>query len=176
MFDKLTRLPLVLITGPSHGSLGAEVVLSLAKESPSTLILAGRDHSKVEPVIHRVKVLDEKIQVVFVPVDFSDLDSVRSAAADVSNKVEHIDVLINNAGIMACPYHTTKDGLESQFGTNHIGPFLFTNLLLPKLYVAGSGMRIVNVSSSLHRLSGIHFQDIGFEVYFSFFGDLYFAY
>jgi NAD(P)-dependent dehydrogenase (short-subunit alcohol dehydrogenase family) len=83
---------------------------------------------------------------------------------EISKQVEHIDVLINNAAIMACPYSVTKDDVEVQFGTNFLGPFLFTGLLLPKLRAAGPGARIVNVSSSAHRFEGIRFDDIDFEV------------
>lgn len=73
-------------------------------------------------------------------------------------------MLINNAALMACPYDTTPDDLEIQFGTNFIGPFLFTGLLLPKLRAAGPGARIVNVSSSAHRFEGIRFDDVDFRV------------
>jgi NAD(P)-dependent dehydrogenase (short-subunit alcohol dehydrogenase family) len=79
--------------------------------------------------------------------------SVRRAAAEVDGLVEQIDVLINNAAITPGPYSKTVDGIESQFGVNHIGHFLLTNLLAPKILAAKPGARIVNVSSSAHRYS-----------------------
>ena len=75
---------------------------------------------------------------------------MRKAAAEINDSVEKIDYLINNAGIMACPYRKTEDGIESQFATNHIGHFLLTNLLIGKILKAGKGARIVNVSSAGH--------------------------
>lgn len=130
------------------------------------IILAGRDQTKVLPVIKKIRDLDSNIATMFIAIDFADQASIRSATADIEKKVDHIDVLINNAAVMACPYDTTKDGLEIQFGTNHIGHFLFTNLLLPKIRAAGRGARIVSVSSSAHRFAGIRFADIGFQVRF----------
>ena len=72
--------------------------------------------------------------------------------------------MINNAAIMACPFSTTADGIESQFGTNYVGHFLLTNLLMEKLLVARDGGRIVNVSSSGHRMAEVRFNNWNFEV------------
>ena len=72
---------------------------------------------------------------------------MREAAAKINESVDKLDILINNAGIMACPFAKTVDGIESQFGTNYIGHFLLTNLIMPKILAAGPGSRIVNVSS-----------------------------
>ena len=83
---------------------------------------------------------------------------------EVNAYAEPIDVLINNAGIMAAPYATTVDGLEAQFATNHVGPFLFTNLIMQRVLAAGRGARVVNVSSSGHALEGIRWDDYGFSV------------
>ncbi|TFK86693.1 NAD(P)-binding protein, partial [Polyporus arcularius HHB13444] len=87
----------------------------------------------------------------------------RKAAAEVLSWPEPIDVLVNNAGIMATPYGKTVDGIESQFGTNHIGHFLFTNLIMPKLLESKQGPRVVNVSSNGHRLSDIRWDDFNFQ-------------
>ncbi|CAI7565587.1 unnamed protein product [Penicillium bialowiezense] len=152
-----------LITGPSDGGIGAETALCLASQSPSTIILAGRDRAKIQPVIDRIAHVNPKVNVIFITLNLSSQASVRSAAAEVDRHVEHLDVLINNAALMACPYDTTLDDLEIQFGTNFIGPFLFTGLLLPKLRAAGPGARIVNVSSSAHRFEGIRFDDVDFR-------------
>ncbi|KAJ6080786.1 hypothetical protein N7499_005660 [Penicillium canescens] len=152
-----------LITGPSNGGIGAETALCLASRSPSAIILAGRDRTKIQPVIERITEINPKITVTFVSLDLSNRNSIREAAAEINGQFDRIDVLINNAAIMACPYNTTKDGFEVQFGTNFLGPFLFTGLLLPKLRAAGPGARIVNVSSSAHRFEGIRFEDLNFE-------------
>ena len=154
----------VLITGPSDGGIGAETALCLASRSPSAIILAGRDRTKIQPVIERITEINPKVKAAFVSLDLSNQESIRGAAAEINGQFDGIDVLINNAAIMACPYSTTKDGFEVQFGTNFLGPFLFTGLLLPKLRAAGPGARIVNVSSSAHRFEGIRFEDLDFEV------------
>lgn len=72
------------------------------------------------------------------------------AAAAINGTVERIDLLINNAAIMACPFALNEDGIESQFATNHLGHFLLTKLLMPNILNAGNGARIVAVSSSTH--------------------------
>jgi NAD(P)-dependent dehydrogenase (short-subunit alcohol dehydrogenase family) len=97
-------------------------------------------------------------------MDLDSLASVRKAAAEVASWEDvAIDVLINNAAVMAAPYSTTKDGFESQFGVGHLGHFLFTCLLL-KANKIKSGGRIVNVSSGGHRLGPVRFDDPGFTV------------
>ncbi|KAJ5352021.1 hypothetical protein N7452_000995 [Penicillium brevicompactum] len=145
------------------GGIGAETALCLASQSPSTIILAGRDRAKIQPVIEKISHLNPEVNAIFITLDLSSQASVRSAAAEVNRQVDHLDVLINNAALMACPYGTTPDNLEIQFGTNFIGPFLFTGLLLPRLRAAGPGARIVNVSSSAHRFESIRFDDVDFK-------------
>ncbi|KAK9482215.1 hypothetical protein V1527DRAFT_477090 [Lipomyces starkeyi] len=152
-----------VITGPSQNGIGAETACALAAASPAILILAGRSESKVAPVIQSIHDINPNVKTIFIPLDLSSQASVRAAAAKINQVVDKIDVLINNAGIMACPYGTTEDGIEKQFGTNHIGHFLFINLLLDKIKAAGPGARIVNVASSAHRFSGIRVNDIGFK-------------
>ena len=137
LFDK------VLITGPSPDGIGAETAYCLAKAHPRLLILAGRSQSKIQPVIDRVAA--EGVQCDYLQLDLSSQKSIRKAAGVLQKTMTKIDVLINNAAIMATPYGTTEDGIEMQFGTNHVGPFLFTNLLLQAGLIKD---RIVNVSSS----------------------------
>lgn len=96
-------------------------------------------------------------------LDTGNLKSVRQFANAVSSKYAKIDILINNAGVMATPYHLTEDGFESQFAINYLGHFLLTHLLLPQLKAAGKqdlNARIVNVSSCAHRVGTINFDDI----------------
>jgi short-subunit dehydrogenase involved in D-alanine esterification of teichoic acids len=103
--------------------------------------------------------------VKFVAVQLDSLASVREAAKTVleDNDVGSIDVLINNAGVMACPYGKTVDGFETQFGTNHLSHFLLTNLLMPKLLSASPPARIINLSSTAHIVSPVRFDDLGFK-------------
>ena len=161
---------IVLITGPSAGGVGAQMALDIASSSspPAHLILAGRTKSKIDPVIQDIVKRNADIRVDFVAVDLSSQDSIRSAAQEISKLTSGIDVLINNAGIMAVEkYGTTTDGIEKQFGTNHIGPFLLTNLLMPLLLHASSsskdGARIINCSSNGYTLSAVRFNDYNFK-------------
>lgn len=98
--------------------------------------------------------------VEFVPLDLADLDSVRKFAA--THTPDRIDLLINNAGVMALPYGKTADGFERQFGVNHLGHFALTGLLLPKL-LDTPGARVVSVSSGMHALSNIDIGDLNSE-------------
>lgn len=152
-----------MITGPSEGGIGAETAASLARGSPALLILAGRSESKAAPVIARISKASPDVKVQFVPLDLASQKSVRAGAAEINGLVTKIDFLINNAAIMACPYAKTEDGIESQFGTNHIGHFLLTKLLADKILAAGAGSRIVNVSSSAIR-GTIRYDDYNFQV------------
>lgn len=96
-------------------------------------------------------------------LDTGNLKSIRQFANVVRTKYAKIDILINNAGVMATPYHLTEDGFESQFAINYLGHFLLTHLLLPQLKAAGTqdlNARIVNVSSCAHYLGDIKFDDI----------------
>ncbi|KAJ5548202.1 short-chain dehydrogenase [Penicillium frequentans] len=96
--------------------------------------------------------------------DLSSQESVRKAAEEVNAYPETIDVMINSAGVMATPYSVTKEGLEMQFGTNHIGHFLLTNLILSNMLQQGAtNIRVVNVSSSGHKRGPVRFDDPGFE-------------
>lgn len=100
-------------------------------------------------------------------LDLTDLESVRQAAKSVmeSEDGKKLDYLINNAGVMCTmPYQKTKQGIEMQFGTNHVGHFLWTNLLLPKVLAASEHARIVNVASTGYVLSDARLDDINWEV------------
>jgi NAD(P)-dependent dehydrogenase (short-subunit alcohol dehydrogenase family) len=109
---------LVVITGPSMGSIGGATALALAHGKPKTLFLTGRNLQKIAPVIEEIKRVDANIEAVFVEMDLMSLQSVREAASFIikSRKAEKIHGLINNAGIMATPFGTTKEGVEQQFG------------------------------------------------------------
>ena len=139
----------VLVTGASAG-LGVETVKALAGVG-ARVIGAVRDRAKAEKVL-------EGVAVELVDLDLADLDSVRSCAKEVLALTDELHVLVNNAGVMACPLMRTAQGFELQLGTNHLGHFLLTQLLTD-LLVASAPARIVNVSSRGHLRGGMRWQD-----------------
>ncbi|KAL7806852.1 putative short-chain dehydrogenase [Trichoderma aethiopicum] len=153
----------ILVTGVSQGTLGGIFLQYIAEANPSRLILAGRTLSKAQQTADALKAAHPDIDVRTLQIDLSSLAAVRKAAAEVNSweDVPHIDVLVNNAGIMAVPHQVSVDGFEMQFASNHLGPFLFTNLIMDKI-LASKTPRIVNVSSSGHRLNPIRFFDYNF--------------
>lgn len=142
-----------VVTGANTG-LGFETARVLAARG-ATVVLAVRDVEKGKQAAARITG-DVAVQAL----DLTSLDSIRSAAADLRAAHPRIDLLINNAGVMYTPRRTTADGFELQLGTNHLGHFALTGLLLDRLLpVAGS--RVVTVSSTGHRIrAGIHFDDL----------------
>ena len=145
-----------IVTGANTG-LGYETARMLA-EHGAHVVLAVRDVEKGKQAAARIGG-DVSVQVL----DLTSLDSVRSAAADLRAAHPRIDLLINNAGVMYTPKQTTEDGFELQFGTNHLGHFAFTGLLLDHLLPV-PGSRVVTVSSIGHRIrADIHFDDLQWE-------------
>ena len=140
----------VVVTGPTTGGLGFHTARELAAKG-ARVVLAGRNPAKVEDAASGIRASVPDADLEQLTLDVSDLGSVRSAAAHAA-AYGPIDVLINNAGVMATPYSRTADGLELQMATNHFGPFLLTGLLLPQLAASGAG-RVVNVSSQMHRIA-----------------------
>jgi len=152
----LARMPdqagrTIVVTGPSLGGLGHHTALELARRG-ARVVLAGRTPRKLDET--SVAITDEVPSADVVPlvVDLSDLASVRSAGA-AAGALGPIDVLVNNAGVMGVSGPRTADGFETTMVTNHFGPFLLTGLLLPQLAAAGSGGRVVTVSSQFHRVA-----------------------
>lgn len=153
----------VLTTGVSPNSLGAYYVQTIAAHAPKSLILAGRDIAKLKETADAIRKAHPDVPTRLLELDLADMAQIREAANEVHGYAKNIDVLMNNAGVMASPYMTTKDGLEMQFGVGHIGHFLFTNLIMDKILAAGGHPRIINVSSSGHRISPIRFEDWDFS-------------
>ncbi|KAI2777366.1 NAD(P)-binding protein [Daldinia loculata] len=153
-----------LLTGPSPGGIGAETVTSLATESPALLILVGRSPEKTQTVIDTIKNINPSVKTKFVQADFTSLESVRKAAQAILDdpEITKIDVVINNAAVMATPLELTEDKLELQFQSNHLGHFVLTNKIMPKIIAAGPGARLVNLTSSGHRIAGVRFEDPNF--------------
>ncbi|MFJ2754349.1 SDR family NAD(P)-dependent oxidoreductase [Nocardioides sp. NPDC087217] len=145
-----------IVTGANTG-LGFETARMLA-EHGAHVVLAVRDVEKGKQAAARIGG-DVSVQVL----DLTSLESIRSAAADLRAAHPRIDLLINNAGVMYTPKQTTEDGFELQFGTNHLGHFAFTGLLLDRLLPV-PGSRVVTVSSIGHRIrADIHFDDLQWE-------------
>jgi NAD(P)-dependent dehydrogenase (short-subunit alcohol dehydrogenase family) len=136
-----------LVTGVTSG-LGESIALELARAG-ATVVLAARSEDKLAATETDVRAQLPDAALERMVVDLADLSSVRRAAAAVDGPLH---LLVNNAGVMATPYHRTVDGFELQFATNHLGPFALTGLLLPHL-VASGGARVVNTSSLAHRLT-----------------------
>ncbi|EXJ84617.1 hypothetical protein A1O3_05287 [Capronia epimyces CBS 606.96] len=154
-----------LITGPTPGGIGAETASSLAAASPKHLILAGRSREKIAPLVEQIGRDHAEVRVSFIQLDLGSQKSVRQAVSDVEATLgdDQIDVLILNAAIMACPYALSEDGIEAQFATNHLGHFLFSNLLLKAGRIVS---RIVVVSSSASQRSAAalmpHLKDLSY--------------
>ena len=150
----------IAITGTSAG-LGEEATRSLAAHGASVLMLA-RDDVANQEAAARVRASVPDADLSTGVLDLADLASVRACAAEIDARGEPIDVLINNAGVMACPFGRTADGFEMQFGTNHLGHFELTRRLMPAI-LAGSEPRIVCLTSSAHDISDVDLDDPNFE-------------
>jgi len=150
-----------VITGANTG-LGYETAAALADRG-AHVVLAVRNLDKGKDAAARITAQSPGADVALQELDLTSLDSVRAAAGQLRSEHDRIDLLINNAGVMYTPKATTKDGFELQFGTNHLGHFALTGLLLDRLLpVAGS--RVVTVSSIGHRIrADIHFDDLQWE-------------
>lgn len=164
-YNNLIKNKVVLTTGVSSGSLGGFFVQSIAKAKPAWLILAARNTDKLQQVANDITAAYPEVKVRTVKVDLGSLKSVRDAAAQVNSwdDIPVIDVMVNNAGIMAVDYQLSPEEFESHLATNHLGPFLFTNLIIKKI-LASKSPRIVMVSSDGHRMSPFRFDDYNFDV------------
>lgn len=141
-----------MITGTSENGLGAQTAVDLARGNPSHIYLLARSIEKVQPVINQLTV-----KATFVPLELDKLSSVKAAAKAINAK---IDILINNAGVMAIPYSTNELGIERTVAINHIGHFYLTKLLIPNLQVQG---RIINLSSDGYKICPFQSEDPGFS-------------
>ena len=151
----------VVISGATNG-IGKAAAIELSKER-SKLIFTYRNESLANDLLAEIKDLSPDAQVHSVYCDFSNQDSIKKCAEEINEMCENIDVLINNAGVVNTSYHETSDGIENTFAVNHLGYFLFTNLLLHKLK-GESETRIINVSSAAHSfVKEIQWQDINFK-------------
>lgn len=150
----------IIVTGSTSG-IGKETAKVLAKKN-ATVIMAVRNVKKGQGVAGEIRAEVASANVVVRELDLSSLESVRTFAEEFNQDFERLDVLINNAGIMFPPYSKTRDGFEIQMGTNHLGHFALTSLLLPLLQKT-EGSRIVALSSTGHTMGNIDFSDLNWE-------------
>ena len=152
------------VTG-GYSGLGQETARAMAARG-AHVIIAGRDLSKADAAAASIRDAVPDAQVDTIRCDLASLEAVRACGSEARERFERIDLLINNAGVMACPHGTTADGFEMQFGTNHLGHFLLTRELMPLVEnsaAAGNDARIVNLSSRAHHIDKVHLDDPNFE-------------
>lgn len=151
----------VVISGATNG-IGKAAAIELSKENPK-LLFTYRNQSLADELLAEIKDISPNTQVQSVYCDFSDQDSIKKCTNEINDLCANIDVLINNAGVVNTSYHETGEGIENTFAVNHLGYFLFTNLLLQKLK-SHDETRIVNVSSAAHSfVKEMQWEDINFK-------------
>ncbi|KIW71459.1 hypothetical protein PV04_03624 [Phialophora macrospora] len=147
----------ILVTGGNNG-IGKETVLQLAKHGPQKIYLASRTESKGRDAISSIKSqTSQDVDIEYLPLDLTSLPSIKQAADQVTSHSDRLDILILNAGIMAVPPAKTASGQEIQMGTNHVGHFLLTKLLLPTLQSTAkehdADVRVISVSSEAQNMA-----------------------
>ncbi len=149
-----------IVTGAS-GGIGVESARALAAHG-AHVVLAARDRAKLDAALTSIEASNSKASIEGQLLDLASLQSVGAFAAAFLASNDRLDLLLNNAGVMCTPFGHTADGFELQFGTNHLGHFLLTTLLIPALTESGDA-RVVNVTSAGHRFSDVDFDDPNFE-------------
>ncbi|XP_054621178.1 retinol dehydrogenase 12, like isoform X1 [Dunckerocampus dactyliophorus] len=150
----------VLITGANTG-IGKQTAVDLARRG-AKIIMACRDMEKAQAAAKEVKESSGNDNIVCMKLDLADSKSIREFAQAINQGESKLNILINNAGVMVCPYGKTADGFELQIGINHMGHFLLTYLLLD-LIKRSAPARIINVSSMIHSWGSINLEDINSE-------------
>jgi NAD(P)-dependent dehydrogenase (short-subunit alcohol dehydrogenase family) len=151
---------IVIVTGSSSG-IGYEAARVLANKQ-ATVIIAVRSLDKGNKALKKILEQNKDANVKVMELDLSNLVSAKNFSDTFKKNYSRLDLLINNAGVMIPPYSKTTDGFELQFGTNHLGHFALTGHLL-EILINTKGARIVNVSSSAHKLGNINFDDLAWE-------------
>ena len=146
-----------LVTGANSG-LGFHTAMDLAAKG-SRVLMACRSEARGERAAAAIRQMLPQAQLEVTELDLADLESIRRCAETLRNDLNRLNILINNAGVMAIPRRETAQGFERQFGVNHLGHFALTGALLP-LLLETPGSRIVNVSSMAHRSGGMDFSDL----------------
>jgi NAD(P)-dependent dehydrogenase (short-subunit alcohol dehydrogenase family) len=151
---------LAIVTGSNSG-VGYEAARGLSRKG-AQVILAVRSTEKGDAAVNAIRAEHPSAQLQVMVLDLADLSSVRRFAETFLKQHKHLNILINNAGVMALPYRRTTDGFEMQFGTNHLGHFALTGLLMPAI-AATPGARMAAVSSINHNFGRINFDDLNGE-------------
>lgn len=154
----------VVITGANTG-IGKETAIDLAKRGAEKIIIACRDMEKANAAVKDIIESSGNKNVVCMKLDLSDSKSIREFAEAVNKDEPKLNILINNAGVMVCPYGKTADGFEMQIGVNHLGHFLLTYFLLD-LIKKSAPARIINVSSMAHSWGSINLEDLNSEKHY----------
>jgi NAD(P)-dependent dehydrogenase (short-subunit alcohol dehydrogenase family) len=149
-----------VVTGANSG-LGLRSATALAAHG-ATVVLACRDAGRAASALETVREAATGPEPSVASLDLASLASVRECAAELAERHPAVDILMNNAGVMAVPKGTTADGFERQIGTNHLGHFALTGLLLPTL-LAAAAPRVVTVSSNAHKMGRMQLDDLSFE-------------
>ena len=150
----------IIVTG-ANGGLGFESAKEFSRKGAQT-ILACRNMDKAQAALSTIQTEIPHAHVRMMHLDLASLRSVRQFAEAFKAGYARLDVLLNNAGIMLVPYGITEDGFETQFGTNHLGHFALTGLLID-LLLKTSGARVVNVSSTAHHFGSMDFDNLMYE-------------
>ena len=151
---------IAIITGSTSG-IGLETARILAHKQ-ATIIMAVRNLTKGQTVAEMIITESRNENVTPLELDLADLTSVHRFATRFKDKYTRLDLLINNAGVMVPPYPQTSDGFELQLGTNHLGHFTLTMLLIDMMKNT-SGSRVVNVSSAAHKWGKLEFDDLNWQ-------------
>ncbi|CAG8403703.1 unnamed protein product [Penicillium salamii] len=166
----------IIVTGVSPKSLGLATASAFASQSPANLIVTGRSADKVETSINDLKANYPNVKCHALIMDLASQSSVRAAAAKINEdeSIQSIDIVVNNAGVMAIQTPTlSEDGIETSFATNHIGHFLFTNLILPKIIKAAqtssTPTRIVNERPDFQKTEFLTGSSHAEDIYYGFF-------
>jgi len=154
----------ILITGANSG-IGYEAARALAQHG-AHVVLACRTREKADDAVARIDSSNPSGSTEILEMDLADLDSVADAASRFASGHERLDVLVNNAGLMATPQQQTAQGFEMQFGVNHLGHFALTGHLIELLMASGPA-RVVSISSQGHRPGKIRFEDVNSEKQYS---------
>lgn len=162
MNERYLEGKVAIVTGANSG-MGMATTAALSDRGAKVIMLCRNEERGEKALSELMKKSGRSLELIIC--DLGDYDSIRKFARQVKSEYERIDILVNNAGFISLDRQETKEGLERQFGINHIGHFLLTELLLCKM---GEGSRIVIVASGAHKTGKIHFDDInlthGFNV------------
>ncbi len=150
----------IIITGANSG-IGYEAAKEFARKG-AQIVLASRNKNKAEVALSQIHAEIPAARAEILQLDLASLKSIQQFSEIFKNKYDRLDVLLNNAGIMMVPYGKTNDGFEKQFGTNHLGHFALTGLLID-LLLKTPGPRVVNISSHAHYFGEMDFSNLMYE-------------